>query len=172
MVPLGELRLSIPVGIFFYNLNIFLVFFLSVIGNLIPVILLLLFLGPILSWVSRKNKLCERILGEIFKKTRNKYNSSIQKYGFWALAIFAAIPLPLTGGWTASLATFLFDISFKKAFFSISLGITVAGLIMVTAIKAGIAIEEFYGMQVLLGIITVLVLFWIMLKILKNKKNV
>ena len=53
MVPFIELRGSIPVGIAIYKLNIFLVYLISIIGNIIivPIILfgikkILLFLQP------------------------------------------------------------------------------------------------------------------------------
>jgi len=41
-----------------------------------------------------------------------------------------AIPLPFTGAWTGSLAAFVFGISAKKAFPLISLGVLIAGIIV------------------------------------------
>jgi len=170
MTPIGELRLAIPVGLAVYNLNELWVYFVSVAGNLVPVVLLLLFLGPVSKWFSDRVNFCHNFFQNIFEKTRQKHTAKIEKYGFWALAFFTAIPLPITGGWTASLVAFLFDIPFKKALGAISLGVAVAGLIVLLVVKTGVAIQQFYGAQVLVGILLTIALFLIMFKIIKSKK--
>lgn len=43
-------------------------------------------------------------------------SGKIQKYGYWGLLLFVAIPLPGTGVWSGSLATSLLDMRFKWAF--------------------------------------------------------
>ncbi len=171
MIPIGELRLAIPVGIVVYGLNEFLVYFVSVVGNIVPVVFLLLFLGPVSKWLSEKSSLCRRFFSWIFGKTRAKHSEKIKKYGFWALALFTAIPLPITGGWTASLVAFLFDVPFKKALGAISLGVAIAGIIVLLMVKAGIAIQQFYGMQVLIGILLIVALFFVMFKIIKKAQH-
>jgi len=169
MTPLGELRLAIPVGLAAYNLDEFLVYVVSVLGNLVPIVFILLLLGPISKWLSEKSNFCKRALLWIFERTRQKHAERIKKYGFWALAIFTAIPLPVTGGWTASLIAFLFDIPFKKALGAISLGVAAAGIIVLYVTKAGIIIEKFYGAQVLIGIIIIIAFFALLLKIKKSE---
>ena len=52
------------------------------------------------------------------------------KYGAIGLALFVAIPLPVTGAWTGSLAAIVFDIKPKYAFPAIVLGVTIAGIIV------------------------------------------
>jgi len=52
------------------------------------------------------------------------------KWGKLALVIFVAIPLPLTGAWTGSLAAFLFGFKKKEAFWLIVLGVLIAGIIV------------------------------------------
>ena len=46
------------------------------------------------------------------------------------MAIFVAIPLPMTGAWTGCAAAFLFGIKFKHALVAILAGVMIAGLIM------------------------------------------
>ena len=43
---------------------------------------------------------------------------------------FVAVPLPLTGAWTGSLAATIFEIKFKPAFLSILAGVCIAGAIV------------------------------------------
>ncbi len=171
MTPIGELRLAIPMGLLVYNLNDFLVYIISFLGNSVPVVFLLLFFEPISKFLSEKSRVCQRILLWVFEKTRQKHTKKIEKYGLWALAIFTAIPLPLTGGWTASLIAFLFDIPFKKALIAISAGVAAAGLIVLLALKTGVAIEKYFGSQILIGALLTIAFCGIMIKIMKEKNN-
>ena len=173
MTPLGELRLAIPVGIGVYGLGEVLVYFIAVVGNLVPVVFLLLFLEPVSKWLSNKSSIFKRFFSWLFERTRKKYNSNIKKFGYGALAFFVAIPLPITGAWTGSLIAFLFGIPFKKAFLSITSGVMTAGIIVLFLTKAGIAVEKYYGPQVLTGLLITIAFCWLMFKIFsgKNKKT-
>ena len=172
MTPLGELRVAIPVGVAVYKLSDFWVYVVSVAGNLVPVILILLFLGLVSKWFSERIIFCHNFFQNLFEKTHLKHTAKVEKYGFWALAIFTAIPLPITGGWTAALIAFLFDMPFKKALGAISLGVAVAGIIVLCATKAGILITQFYGIQALVGVLLTIAVFYLMFKIIKSKKRV
>lgn len=132
MTPIGELRASLPVALTMYHMNWFLAFMVSVIGNLVPIIFLLLFLGPISQWFSSKFKTCNRFFSWLFERTRRKTESRVTKYGEIALISFVAVPLPFTGAWTGAVAAFLFGIPFRKAFPLISLGVVIAGMIVLS----------------------------------------
>ena len=54
----------------------------------------------------------------------------VEKYVFWGLVLFVAIPLPGTGAWTGSLLAALLGMKFKKAFPAVLLGIALASVIM------------------------------------------
>jgi len=90
------------------------------------------------------------------------------KYGYPALVLFVAIPLPLTGAWTGSLIAFLFKIPFKIAFPLISLGVIIAGVIVLALSLAGIAIEKYFGWQILVGILLIIGFIWLILKRIKK----
>ncbi len=171
MTPIGELRISLPIALTIYQLNWAVAYLISVIGNLVPVILLLLFLEPVSAWFSKKFSIFQRFFSWLFARTRKKYNTKIEKYGYSALIIFVAIPLPITGGWTGSLIAFLFGISFRKAFPLITLGVMIAGLIVLLATQAGITIERYFGWQVLTGILLTIGLSWLILNKLKLKND-
>jgi len=51
----------------------------------------------------------------------------MDKYGFWGLMIFVAIPLPGTGAYSGSIAALILGMNKVKAFISISLGVIIAG---------------------------------------------
>lgn len=54
----------------------------------------------------------------------------IQKYGFWGLLVFVAIPLPGTGVWSGSLAAALLNMRFKIAFPAILVGNIIAAVLI------------------------------------------
>ena len=54
----------------------------------------------------------------------------IDKYGYFGLFLFVAIPLPGTGAWTGSLLAVLLKMKPLKAFISVLLGVMTAGLVM------------------------------------------
>ena len=138
MTPVGELRVALPMGIIIYDLNWKLALLVSVLGNLVPVVFLLLFLGPIFKWLSNNFSIFNKFFNWLFERTRKKTGSKIEKYGNIALISFVAIPLPLTGAWTGAIAAFLFGIKFKKAFPLIALGVLIAGIIVLTLIQTGL----------------------------------
>lgn len=135
MTPIGELRAALPAGILFYDLSWETAFLVSVVGNLVPVVFLLLLLGPVSKWLSDNFLICKRLFDWIFERTRRKTNNRMKKYGDVALISFVAIPLPFTGAWTGAIAAFLFGVKFKKAFLLIGLGVLISALIVLTLIQ-------------------------------------
>jgi len=101
---------------------------LAVLGNMIPVPLILLLLGPISNLISR-NPAGKRAVEWLFARTRRK-SAEIEKYETLGLMIFVAIPLPATGAWTGAMAAFLLGMSFRHSLWSILLGVLIAGGIM------------------------------------------
>lgn len=131
MIPIAELRGAIPVALVNFALPVWSAFLWAVIGNIIPVIFLLKYLEPLARWLSKHNRLFERFFNWLFARTRRKFSSSAQKYGlFLALMLFVAVPLPVTGAWTGSVAAFLFGMPFRRALFAILLGVLIAGIIV------------------------------------------
>lgn len=163
--PIGELRASIPIGIGVYHLNWFYVYIVSVLGNLVPVLFLLFFLEPV-SKVLRKNKELDRFFIWLFKRTRKKVETKVNKHGALALLLFVAIPLPVTGAWTGSVIAFLYKIPKKKAFLMISLGVLLAGVIVTFLTFLGVNLSKYLGFESLIFIAVVVTLFFILKKCL------
>ncbi|MEW5759889.1 MAG: small multi-drug export protein [Candidatus Thermoplasmatota archaeon] len=129
MSPFVELRGSIPLGIFVFQLPFIEVFILSIIGNITPVPIILLFFSKVEKYL-RKYMFWDKLLTRIFNATRKKAVGKIKKYESLALVIFVAIPLPLTGAWTGSLIAYLFLLKMKESIIIISIGVLIAGLIV------------------------------------------
>jgi uncharacterized membrane protein len=137
MTPIGELRASIPLGLSILHQPWFLVFVISVIGNMIPPVFILWLFPGFSNWLMSHSKLMNKFLTWLFERTRKKAHDKIEKYGDLALIIFVAIPLPNTGAWTGTLAAWLFGIPLKRALPNVFYGVLIAGVI-VTLVTAGL----------------------------------
>ncbi len=135
-LPISEVRGAIPLAIGVYGYSPLDAYLLSVFGNLLPVIPLLLFLGPVSDYL-RRFSLGEMFFSWLFSRTRKKYIQDHEGFGLAALAVFVAIPLPMTGAWSGCAIAFLLGFRFWPAFAAIAAGIAAAGVI-VTATVMGV----------------------------------
>ena len=138
MVPLIELRGAIPFGVGM-GLPKLPCFIIAIIGNMIPVAFIYLFARKILEWGKDK-----KFIGKFFtwclnkgEEAGKKLEAKSEKGLFAALLIFVGIPLPGTGAWTGTLAASILNLDFKKTVLAVTLGVLLAGLIMM-AISFGI----------------------------------
>jgi uncharacterized membrane protein len=129
MLPIIELRGAIPMGAAF-GLPWWQTYLIAVVGNMLPVPIILLFVKSVLTWMLQcRVRLFNRIAGKMFEKAE-KNRDKIEKYAFWGLTLFVAIPLPATGAWTGTLVAALFDMKFWKSVLSALLGVMIAGVVM------------------------------------------
>ena len=135
-LPVSELRGAIPLAIGVYGYDPWQAYLLSVLGNLMPVVPLLLFLGPVSDWL-RRYVLWDKFFTWLFSRTRRKYIREHESFSLTALALFVAVPLPVTGAWTGCAIAFLVGFRFWPAFVAISAGVLLAGVI-VTATVLGV----------------------------------
>ncbi|MFZ2412498.1 MAG: small multi-drug export protein [Candidatus Methanoperedens sp.] len=140
-LPVAELRLSIPIAIlappYGYGFDPISAFFLSVIGNMLPVIPLLLFLEPVSNYL-RKWHIWDVFFTWLFNRTHHKHSAEFEKYGSIGLAVFVGIPLPATGAWTGCAAAFVFGFKFRNALIAIFAGVLMAGIVVTVLTVAGI----------------------------------
>ena len=128
MVPLIEQRGAIPVGIFAYDLNYFLVFIISLAGSFVPAPFIYLFFNRILD-LMKGVKFFDKFTKCVYNKIQ-KNSKKIEKYEEIGLIAFVGIPLPTTGLWTGSAAAAFLGLDFKKSMICVFAG----GLISATII--------------------------------------
>lgn len=148
MAPIGELNGGIPYGIV-KGVHPLLVYAVAVLGNMIPPAILLLtfprlekLLGiPALakqhrSEDARQKKyhgLLDKALAVYLwwrEKTKHGISKKSERWGTLALISYIAIPGPFTGAWSASLASYILGIPYRKALFAIFIGVLLAGTII------------------------------------------
>lgn len=109
MFPIAE-RLALPVAIAGFKLNAWLAFLLVIIGNMVPILIILSVSDRFHAWVSQ-----HALFGKHWVKVINhmqKKFARYEKYGLIGLFLFLSIPTPVNGAFTAALLSFLFG--FKK----------------------------------------------------------
>lgn len=137
MAPVGEMRAAIPLGLGIYKLPPWEAYFWAVSGNIVSAALVVYIIAPAAKFLMAHSELLNRFLSCIFERTRKKHNGTYEKWGDLALVIFVAIPLPMTGAWTAAIVAFLFGIPFWRALFLISIGVAIGGL-LVLGVSTGV----------------------------------
>lgn len=169
MVPLVELKGAIPyIYVTLSNtaqqasfLNLFYAFGASVVGTSILAPILLIIFIPLIGWL-KKTKLFGKFASWVEKHVKKKSDQleakanakaeseenadeekkrkQIERAKYIGLFVFTAIPLPLTGCWTASCVAALMNLKYGKSLIFIVLGNIVAGIAVsiITAVTYGI----------------------------------
>jgi uncharacterized membrane protein len=145
-LPFFEARYAIPLAINTLGFSHAEAFALGLAGNLIAVVAVLLLLEPISLYLSGRFAIFERFFDWLFTRTR-RHSERFERWGALALIPFVAVPLPVTGAWTACAAAFVFGIRFRYALPAITAGMVIAALLTtlgITTIQA--LIEAWMGM--------------------------
>jgi len=129
-MPVVELRGAIPVGVWM-GLPIQQVLPICVLGNMVPIIPLLLLL---------KSKTVQNLMSPILKRAEKKaagLGVGSPEKQWVSLAAFVGIPLPGTGAWTGAMGAFLLGMPIPFALSAIFAGVVSAGCIMTALTLAG-----------------------------------
>jgi uncharacterized membrane protein len=146
-LPISELRGALPYALLVGKMPLVQAYMLSVVGNMLPIPFILYLLEPCSNFLSRW-PLGDRFVQWIFARTRAR-SETVRKYETLGLILFVAIPLPVTGAWTGSMAAFLFGIRKVPALVAVFCGVCIAGVV-VSIVTLG-AREAFSGLFHLFG---------------------
>ncbi|MDP6510028.1 MAG: small multi-drug export protein [Dehalococcoidia bacterium] len=141
MTPVGELRLAIPLGIQGLGMHWTPVLALSLIGNMVPVFVLVLGLDRVPNLLQRFPNPVRHLLDWRSRRLRLTQSERFRRYGPAVLVLFVAIPLPFTGAWTGSLAAWVFQVPPRTAIPLIALGILIAGIIVTAVTLTGASLS-------------------------------
>jgi uncharacterized membrane protein len=127
MTPISELRGAIPLGVSL-GLSPALSAVISVFGNALVVPFLLLLIEPMFKRLKTLTKLRNWI--ERYENRAVEKFHGYEKFRFWGLFLFVAVPLPTTGAYTGCVAAVMLGMGFKSAWASITGGVITSGLIV------------------------------------------
>jgi uncharacterized membrane protein len=129
-LPVAENRVSVPLALGVYYLPVWQALFFSILGSVLAAACVVYGLHFIYRRLQGRLGIGDRILQKIFERTERKFTQKYQRWGELALLIFVAVPLPMTGAWTGSIAAFLFGIKPARALLFISIGVILSAGIM------------------------------------------
>lgn len=128
MTPVLELRAAIPAGVA-GGLSIWAVLAIAIIGNFLPVPVILLFVRKVFDFMRERSPKLNKVVLRMEAKAQGKKHV-IEKYEWLGLVILVAVPLPGTGAWTGALVAAMFDMRMRRALPAIFLGIVIAGILV------------------------------------------
>ncbi|HEX9856017.1 MAG TPA: small multi-drug export protein [Acidimicrobiia bacterium] len=142
MTPIFELRGAIPVARGLLDMGAVEAYLWAVLGNSIPVPIILWLFSPFVEWTERRWAWLHRILTRLQAYSHRKHAARVERLRDLALVTFVAIPLPVTGAWSGCLAAVVFAVPKRRAMLLIILGVLIAGLVVTLFLEAlGLALS-------------------------------
>jgi uncharacterized membrane protein len=141
-MPISELRGAIPFaianGIHWYWAYLF-----AVILNALVAPICWIFLATVHKLLygaspEKGIRWYKNIFDRFVEKTRNKLSAGVEKWGWLGIAVFVAIPLPITGAWTGTIGAWVLGVSKKRTMIAVTLGVIIAGVIVTAVVVLGI----------------------------------
>lgn len=135
VLPFIELRGGLPWLVNYTiqnNLSIWPYFIIVLILNILVILLIFMFfdlLHEVFMRMGWYRKVVGRVLARLQKRV-DKVQNRMDRWGYLALMLFVAVPLPVTGAWSGSLIAWALGLNRWKSFLAISAGVVIAGLIV------------------------------------------
>ncbi|MFZ5799822.1 MAG: COG2426 family protein [Candidatus Omnitrophota bacterium] len=139
-MPIGEIRLGLPVALFLFKFPVWKAMLFSILGNISFIIPTLFLFRPVADYLERFG-IFKQFFDWFFERTKKKAEM-VQRYESLGLVVFVGIPLPMTGAWSGCIAATLFKVKFRYAFLANVLGVIMAGVIVLLLCLSGRYVVE------------------------------
>lgn len=128
LMPILELRGGL-IAASLMNAPMWTSFIVCLIGNILPIPVILWFITSIFQYLKKKGKRLGKLVQKIEQKADSK-KAQIERLKYVGLVLFVGIPLPGTGAWTGCLIAALLGMDKKKSCMAAIVGVLMAGVIM------------------------------------------
>lgn len=142
LAPISELRGAIPWALA-RGMGIVPAFLLCVSVNALVGPLAWVFLATLHGLLNRWRAYAV-VFERVVERARRKVHAAVERWGYWGLAVFVAIPLPLTGAWTGTLGAWVLGMRARKALPAVAAGVLVAGIVVTLVAALGIEALSFF----------------------------
>lgn len=142
LAPISELRGAIPFALSKGASPLF-VYPFCVILNALIAPLLYLFLGSINS-ILLKVKPYKTLFDRLVIRARSKVHGKVERFGYVGIALFVAVPLPITGAYTGTLGAWVLGLDRRKTYVAVLCGVAAAGVIVTLVTVFGIEALEIF----------------------------
>lgn len=156
MIPIVELRGSIPLGIAMDLKPMYLYIFCLIGSSLVSIPVVLVF-RQVIDYL-RYRKYLNQVIRWVDRKIEGRAKK-LKAASIIGLIIFVGVPLPTTGSWSAAALASIFKMRIKDALLGVFIGNAIAGLIMLTVsmhIAEGMSIGS-----MCIAIVTIIIGSWI-----------
>ena len=136
LLPIAELRGAIPYALA-NGMPVAPAFALCVAANMLVGPIAWLFLSTLHRLLSRWRPYAA-VFDRIVERARRKVHAAVERWGYWGLAVFVAVPLPITGAWTGMLGAWVLGMEVRKSLAAVAVGVLIAGLIVTLVAYFGI----------------------------------
>ena len=177
LIPTIESKIAIPFGLSYAiwgeaTLSPVVAFLCAYVGSMIPCIFIIIIIRKL------KNKTSGFVCDKFLSKAENKYSKRLEKlssksktfYKLSTLALFVAVPLPLTGVYTGSLIAGLSNLKIYQAFIAIAVGEFISCL-AITLLCVLFEDSTFLILIASLIILAVFLIFDLIFMLVKNKRK-
>lgn len=126
--PFGEAKVGIPYALF-NDINIYLAFVACFVANVLIFPIMIYFLDSLnryfFKWYHYKKAAIY-----VARRAKKGAGKTVGKYGFWGLMFFVLLPIPGTGVYAGTIASYLFRFDRKQAFLANTIGIFISCLLV------------------------------------------
>ena len=135
-LPISELRGAIPFaianGVPWYTAYVMAVFLNALVAPACWIFL------STLNKLFLKMDWYRRLFERFIERARNKLHEKVERWGWLGVAVFVAIPLPITGAWTGTLGAWVLGVSRRKTMIAVIIGVATAGVIVTAVVFLGL----------------------------------
>ena len=136
IVPVFELRGSMPLALALTDINPIVIFLICVALNILVIPIIFKLLDLLAPPLIKRSKIIRSVFTWFLKRSYNR------KWGLVGLATFVAVPLPGTGAWTGALIAYLLGMDRKHATLAIAAGVIAAGIMVLVGVVSIITIVK------------------------------
>ena len=135
VLPVFELRGGLPVIVEYavrHGVSVWPYFLIVLILNVLLILFIFMFFDffhEIFMRTKWYRSVVGRVLGRLQRKV-DRVGNGMDKWGYFALMFFVAVPLPGTGAWTGTIVAWVMGLDRLKSFVAIAAGVIIAGLLV------------------------------------------
>jgi uncharacterized membrane protein len=134
--PIAELRGGLPFALA-GGIPLVPAYLICVLANALVGPLVFLFLSTLHRLLDRWGAY-HGFFERIVERARRKVHRAVERYGYVGLAVFVAIPFPITGAYTGAIGAWVLGMSRWKSILAIAIGVAAAGVVVSAVYLLGI----------------------------------
>jgi uncharacterized membrane protein len=142
LIPISELRGAIPFAIA-NGIPPYIAWPLCVGLNALVAPIVYIFLGTFHRLFYRW-KWYSRLFDRFIEKARHKLHEKVERFGYWGVTLFVAIPFPITGAYTGTFGAWVLGLDKRKTILSVLTGVIISGTIVTAIVLFGQGAFSFF----------------------------